>query len=313
MTKMRIDLEKLLLKIQVSENIKDIWSIFLELFDINTIRDNSYLIIKSPFKYKKFFIKNHLIKTKNLDENKSILKTPFFNEKGYSFNKEEKNISGCWSLSSSEIEFSISADNYNSIESFEQLEEHNLIISFIINHINLILHIDHLNMHSIKDDLTLLYNQNYLKSFIDREINRSKRYKLQFSVIFFDLDYLKDINEKHGHLIGTEVLKEVSRILKQSIRNIDVVARFGGDEFVIVLSDSNQDHALRISKRLREKIKKNYFLKKEGLSLQISGCFGISNFPEHGDSVKDLIKKADMAMYEVKRSGKDGIKVYKGD
>jgi len=70
---------------------------------------------------------------------------------------------------------------------------------------------------------------------------------------------------------------------------------------------------LRISNRLRKIIKNNLFLSKEGLNLQVSGCFGISHFPKHGDSVNELIKKADMAMYEVKRSGKDGILVYQGD
>jgi len=313
MDKLKLNLEQLLLKIQLNNNIGEVWQFFLEVFNINEVVDNSYLIVKSPFKHTKLNILNKQIQTTELLKDSFEMSVFDFSEKGYSFDKKKQQLSGHWSLSFSEIEFVIKTKNYNNIDIFEQWKNYHLLIVFFINHLNLLLHIEHLNMHSIKDDLTLLYNQNYLKSFIEREINRSKRFDLQFSVIFFDLDYLKDINEKHGHLVGTEVLKEVSRILKDSIRNIDVVARFGGDEFVIVLSDSEPELALQISKRLREKIKNNSFLKEDGLDLKISGCFGIANFPEHGDSVKELIRKSDMAMYEVKRSGKDGIKVYKGD
>jgi len=297
-----------ILAIQTGGDAEEIWSAFLNYFDLQNIRDNSYLILKSPFKHIKIYTKNHELIVKNLNESCFEYKKK---EMGFIFNYEKQSISTYQNMSFSEIEFTIILKN--SIKIYENSEEFNFIISFFINQLNTLMQIDLLKMHSIKDDLTLLFNQNYLKSFIEREINRSKRYNLQFSVIFFDLDYLKDINEKHGHLVGTEVLKEVSRILKESIRNIDVVARFGGDEFVIVLSDSNPELALQISKRLRKRIKENYFLEKDGLNLKISGCFGISNFPEHGDSVNDLIKKADMAMYDVKKSGKDGIKIYTGE
>jgi diguanylate cyclase (GGDEF)-like protein len=301
------------LDLQESKDIENIWTTFLNYFDIENIKDNSYLIIKCPFTHIKIHTKNNKFIIKNLKENNFNLKEVSNNESEYILNNTDKSISAYANLPFAEIEFSVLLDNSVNIDLFEDSNEINTIIKFFKNQLNILMQIDLLKMHSIKDDLTLLFNQNYLKSFIEREINRSKRYNLQFSVIFFDLDYLKDINEKHGHLVGTEVLKEVSRILKESIRNIDVVARFGGDEFVIVLSDSNPELALRISKRLRKRIKENNFLEKEGLNLKISGCFGISNFPEHGNSVKDLIKKADMAMYDVKRSGKDGIKIYTGE
>jgi len=302
-----------LIDMQISDNLENIWEIFLHLFNMENIKDNSYLIAKTPFTHKKYYVKNNKIKITDLDENCFELKTMRVNKHGYNLDKKNKTISTYRNLSFSELEFSVSVNSLEKSTVFKKPADLNIILTFFLNQLNVILHINYLKMHSIKDDLTLLYNQNYLKSFIEREVNRSKRYKLQFSVIFFDLDYLKSINENYGHIVGSEIIKEVSRVLKNSIRNIDIVARFGGDEFVIVLVGSNLDMALQICERLKKKIKETSFLKKDGLNLKISGCFGIANFPEHGDSVNELIKKADMAMYEAKKNGKDGIKIYMGD
>ncbi len=302
-----------LIDMQKSNNMANIWQIFLNLFNMGNIKDNSYLVVKTPFTHKKYYVNNNNIKIIDLNEYYFELKKMKVNKHGYRLNKKNKTISTYKNLSFSELEFSISLHSLDKSSVFKKPDNLNIIFTFFLNQLNVLLHINYLKMHSIKDDLTLLYNQNYLKSFIEREINRSKRYKLQFSVVFFDLDYLKNINENYGHIVGSEIIKEVSNVLKDSIRNIDIVARFGGDEFVIVFVGSNLDMALQICERLKQKIKEKSFLKNDGLNLKISGCFGIANFPKHGDSVNELIKKADMAMYEAKKDGKDGIKIYKGD
>ena len=132
-------------------------------------------------------------------------------------------------------------------------------------------------------------------------------------MVFFDLDNLKSINEIHGHLIGTEILKEVARLLSDGIRLIDLVARFGGDEFVVILLNAEAENAVDVCERLKNKINSHSFLNAKGLDINISGCFGIAQFPVHGGTVDDLIRKSDLAMYEVKRQGKNGINVFRGD
>jgi diguanylate cyclase (GGDEF)-like protein len=195
------------------------------------------------------------------------------------------------------------------------IEENELLrLSHIFfNQVFLLLKIKNFEFHSVKDDITLAYNQNYLKLFLQNEIERSRRYGSVFSVIFFDLDNLKAINEQHGHLIGTVLLKEVAAVLRSQIRKMDLLSRFGGDEFVIVLSHADAGRAHDVCTRIQTALNNTLFLKDKQLNINITGCFGISGFPGDGNTVDELIRRADIAMYEVKRTGKDGIKIYEGD
>lgn len=182
-----------------------------------------------------------------------------------------------------------------------------------LNHLFLVLRIKNFEFSSVKDDITMAYNQNYLKAFIQNEMERARRYASVFSIVFFDLDNLKAINEVHGHLVGTEVLKEVAQLLRMQVRKIDVLSRFGGDEFVIVLLNADERRANDVCLRIRDALRKHVFLEKQDIEIHITGCFGISSFPAHGNTVEELIRKADLAMYHVKRKGKDGIKLYHDD
>lgn len=183
-----------------------------------------------------------------------------------------------------------------------------------LNHTALLLKIGNFEFHAIKDDITLAYNQKYLRAYIRNEIDRCKRFPPSyFSLVFFDLDNLKAINEEHGHLIGTEVLKQVAAVLRQQVRKIDLLARFGGDEFVIILLKTNTDKAYEVCSRIKSNMENTSFLRNKQLDIKMTGCFGISSFPSDGDTVEELIRKADAAMYEVKRKGKNGIKIYEGD
>jgi diguanylate cyclase (GGDEF)-like protein len=122
-----------------------------------------------------------------------------------------------------------------------------------------------------------------------------------------DLDYFKDINDNYGHLVGSKVLVEVGQILINQLRSIDTVARYGGDEFVIVLPQTMLKNAMVIAERMRKALASHTFLKSEGYSLRLSASFGVASYPESAKSKEDLIKLADESMYSVKKRARNGV------
>ncbi len=164
---------------------------------------------------------------------------------------------------------------------------------------------------AITDDLTKLFNFRHLDQTLDLEIRRCQRYGSQVSLIFLDMDYFKLVNDRHGHLMGSKVLVEVAQILTNSLRDIDIIARYGGDEFVVVLPETNVDTTYRISQRLQQAIREHDFLNDEGLKIKLSASFGISGYPVHAKNKKDLILLADQAMYQAKYGGRDRICIAK--
>ena len=162
---------------------------------------------------------------------------------------------------------------------------------------------------TITDDLTKLFNSRYLNLYISREIKRCKRHGIPLSVIFLDLDGFKGINDQYGHLAGSGTLAEVGSILATAVRESDILARYGGDEFVVVLPETPASGALVIAERLRKAIEEHGFLQGQGLSARISASFGISSYPDHALTPEGLIQKADQAMYRVKERDKNGIEV----
>ena len=162
---------------------------------------------------------------------------------------------------------------------------------------------------TITDDLTKLFNSRYLNLYLSREIKRCKRHGIPLSIIFLDLDGFKGINDQYGHLAGSGTLTEVGSILAEGIRESDILARYGGDEFVAVLPETPASGALVIAERLRCSIEENHFLKSLGLAARISASFGIASYPDHALTPEALIQKADQAMYRVKERDKNGIEV----
>jgi diguanylate cyclase (GGDEF)-like protein len=162
---------------------------------------------------------------------------------------------------------------------------------------------------TITDDLTKLFNSRYLNLYLGREIKRCKRHGIPLSVIFLDLDGFKGINDQYGHLAGSGTLTEVGAILAEGVRESDILARYGGDEFVVVLPETPASGALVIAERLRRAIEENHFLASQGLSARISASFGIAAYPDHALTPEALIQKADQAMYRVKEREKNGIEV----
>jgi len=162
---------------------------------------------------------------------------------------------------------------------------------------------------TITDDLTRLFNSRYLNLYLGREIKRCKRHGIPLSVIFLDLDGFKGINDQFGHLAGSGTLTEVGKILALGVRESDILARYGGDEFVVVLPETPASGALVIAERLRRAIEEHRFLEPQGIAARISASFGISTYPDHALSPEGLIQKADQAMYRVKEREKNGIEV----
>jgi diguanylate cyclase (GGDEF)-like protein len=162
---------------------------------------------------------------------------------------------------------------------------------------------------TLTDDLTKLFNSRYLNVYISREIKRCKRHGIPLSIIFLDLDGFKGINDQYGHLAGSATLSEMGRILAEAVRESDILARYGGDEFVVVLPETPPSGALVIAERIRRAIAGHAFLKGEGLEARLSASFGIASYPDHALTPEGLIQKADQAMYRVKERNKNGIEV----
>lgn len=160
---------------------------------------------------------------------------------------------------------------------------------------------------AITDDLTKLFNTRYLNRTIEIEIQRSSRYGTSLSLIFMDVDHFKRINDSYGHLVGSKVLVEVGQLLLKSLRTVDIVARYGGDEFVIVLPQTPPEAATQIAERMRKAIEQNSFLKKEGYALKMTASFGVASYPESAKSKEELVKIADDAMYRVKHQTRNAV------
>lgn len=160
---------------------------------------------------------------------------------------------------------------------------------------------------SVTDDLTGLYNSRYLNQVLRREIKRAVRSGRPLSLLFVDLDGFKSINDTHGHLAGSRALIEAGLVIRASARETDVVARFGGDEFALVLPDTGARGAVAVAERIRERIAIHPFLAVEGLSLHLTVSVGIATLPDAAHSADALVEAADSAMYQVKHHGKNGI------
>jgi diguanylate cyclase (GGDEF)-like protein len=160
---------------------------------------------------------------------------------------------------------------------------------------------------SVTDDLTHLYNSRYLNLVLRRETKRASRTGRSLSMLFIDLDGFKSINDTHGHLFGSRALVEVAAVIRGSARETDVVARFGGDEFALVLPETGNTGAFAVGSRIRERIAAHRFLAGDGLDIHLTASVGVATLPDVAGSAEELVQAADKAMYQVKDSGKNGI------
>ena len=162
---------------------------------------------------------------------------------------------------------------------------------------------------TVTDGLTQLYNARYLSEVLRREGKRAERTQQPLSLLFIDLDGFKKINDTHGHLFGSRALVEAGGIIRDSARETDMVARFGGDEFAVVLPDTGTEGALIVADRVRTDIAGHVFLAAEGCNFRLTGSTGVATLPDLVPTVEQLLQAADDAMYWVKAHGKNGIQL----
>src|ERR1700739_359648 len=162
---------------------------------------------------------------------------------------------------------------------------------------------------TITDDCTGLYNARHLYKTLEAEVYRSARFGYEFSVIFLDLDHFKNVNDTYGHLVGSKLLQEMGFKIKSQLRLIDYAFRYGGDEFVILLPQTDKHSALVVAKRIQEMMRKTVFLAGGGLNLNVRCSMGLATYPEDAKSSHEIIRQADEMMYMVKNSSRDNIAV----
>jgi diguanylate cyclase (GGDEF)-like protein len=168
-------------------------------------------------------------------------------------------------------------------------------------------HVKRIHELTITDDCTTLYNARHMGFILDTEIYRSQRYNYEFSLVFIDLDYFKQVNDTHGHLVGSRLLAEIGNSLKNKCRLIDFAFRYGGDEFVLLLPQTSKENALNVARRLHKLIRESVWLAAEGLNIHVTPSLGVASYPVDSKTKEGLLHLADEAMYLVKNTSRDAV------
>ncbi len=191
---------------------------------------------------------------------------------------------------------------FKSRMNFQSLIE--ALIPFLCRRWSLCLSVADAQRQVYKDSLTELYNQKFLNEVLTKKIEEYKRYKTPFSILFIDVDHFKRVNDSLGHVIGSTVLKQMGDLLSEQIRNSDYAFRYGGDEFIILLSHTEGQDAENVAERVREKVE-NFDFNVDGIQVKITVSIGLAFFPVHADSARDIIRIADEAMYYGKNKSRN--------
>src|SRR5678816_1771026 len=162
-----------------------------------------------------------------------------------------------------------------------------------------------LEKEAVTDGLTGVYNYRYLISSLENEIKRARRFKQTYSCVMLDVDNLKMHNDRHGHISGSQVLKEIAGIIKASCREIDFVSKYGGDEFGVVLPQTRLSGASKVTQRVLESVREHHFDAARADGITCSA--GVSSFPRDGATPREIIDAADKALYQAKRAGKNNV------
>lgn len=158
---------------------------------------------------------------------------------------------------------------------------------------------------AVTDDLTQVYNFRYLKTALRREIKRATRFRQTLSIIMIDVDNLKAYNDRNGHLRGSFLLREIAQLFARQVRSWDLVAKYGGDEFTVILPQTERDGAMVVADRLRASVAEHTFPLAPTGSITVSA--GVAVYPEDADAPASLIEAADRALYRAKRAGRNRV------
>jgi diguanylate cyclase (GGDEF)-like protein len=167
--------------------------------------------------------------------------------------------------------------------------------------------VEALRAQAVRDPLTGLFNRYYLQETLPRECRQAQRRRTPLSVAMLDIDNFKLFNDEHGHQAGDKVLKELGKLLLTTVRTSDIVCRYGGEEFLLVLLDAELTVALTSLHRICHEIKLRRIVYRGQVLPSITLSAGIAQFPVHGTSTSDLLRAADQALYSAKGQGRDRI------
>jgi diguanylate cyclase (GGDEF)-like protein len=207
----------------------------------------------------------------------------------------EDEVSGVLNLSDKLKKETFSQDDLKLIQSFINN------ISLVIERNLLQKKAEELQKLSITDPLTGIYNRRYLNKRLSEEITRYNRYKHPFSFMLLDLDKFKQYNDTYGHISGDNLIKELAKLVEESLRTVDIAARFGGDEFVAIFPQTPKEDAIQITNRIKERI--DIALGRGHGEIPLSVSMGLATYPDDASSIMELIEKTDQALYLAKKGG----------
>ena len=160
---------------------------------------------------------------------------------------------------------------------------------------------------SIRDPLTGLYNRRFIDEVFEREIERSKRNKKDLSVVMVDIDRFKKLNDTYGHKAGDMILKTFASKMVENLRSSDVIGRYGGEEFIIIMPDTEKSKAYEVAERLRKILSSTEFTLPEGKNITVTASFGVATFPEDGSNIDRIVHVADERLYKAKKEGRNKV------
>jgi diguanylate cyclase (GGDEF)-like protein len=167
-------------------------------------------------------------------------------------------------------------------------------------------HVDKIKKMSITDEYTGLYNARYLHQILDEFFSKTDP-KTQLSVVFMDIDSFKSIVDHYGHLLGTQLLKEIGETIARNLSDQDILIKYGGDEFIVLFPGSSKTRAVKHSEKILRAIKESTYLKSEAEPVRITASAGIATYPEDAGTKKELLILADNALFKIKKATKDSV------
>jgi diguanylate cyclase (GGDEF)-like protein len=157
------------------------------------------------------------------------------------------------------------------------------------------------------DSMTNLYNHRFFQDHMRRSVDQANRFKHKFSLLLIDIDFFKKFNDTYGHQAGDEVLRHVARKLKKNVRNVDVVARYGGEEMAIILDRANEEEALAVAEKIVKSVAEEAYAIAEGVAKHVTISCGVATYPTHGEIPSELIEFADAGLYRAKKNGRNQV------